>query len=65
MKYKRTYIIKATLLELEPLKVKIDNEEYIIIRKRKDLPEISEYNTEKDITIGDNTIEGYYNEKLK
>ena len=62
---KRTYIIKATLLELDPLKVKIDNKEYTIIRKRKDLPKISEYNVEKDITIKDNTIEGYYNEKLK
>lgn len=62
---KRTYTIKATLLELDPLKVKIDNKEYTIIRKRKDLPKISEYNVEKDITIKDNTIEGYYNEKLK
>ena len=61
---KRTYIIKATLLELEPIKVKIDNEEYTLIRKRKDLPKISEYNIDKDITIDDNIIEGYYNEKL-
>ncbi len=62
---KRTYTIKATLLELEPLNVKIAGEEYSVVRKRKDLPEISEYNTEKDIVIGENTIEGYYNEKLK
>ena len=62
---KRTYKIKATLLELEPLKVTIGNDEYTVIRRRKDLPAISEYNTEKDIVIGENTIEGYYNEKLK
>ena len=61
---KRTYVIKATLLELTPVTVKIDNEEYTVIRKRKDLPKISEYNVEKDITINDNIIEGYYNEKL-
>ena len=62
---KRTYVIKATLLELDPLEVKIDNIKYTIIRKRKDLPEISEYNTPKDITIDNNIVEGYYNEKLK
>lgn len=61
---KRTYVIKATLLELTPVTVKIDNEEYTVIRKRKNLPKISEYNVEKDITINDNIIEGYYNEKL-
>ncbi len=62
---KRTYKIKATLLELEPLNVKVNGEEYTIIRKRKELPKISEYNIEKDITINDTIIEGYYNEKLK
>ncbi len=61
---KKTYVIKATLEELTPIEVNIDNEKYTIIRKRKDLPEISEYNIEKDITIKDNIIEGYYNEKL-
>ena len=61
---KRTYVIKATLEELKPIEVTIDNELYIVIRKRKDLPKISEYNVEKDITISDNIIEGYYNEKL-
>ena len=61
---KRTYTIKATLLELEPLKVKIDGNEYTVIRNRKDLPTISEYNIIKDITINDNIIPGYYNEKL-
>ena len=62
---KRTYTIKATVEELEPLKVKVDNENYTIVRKRKDLPPISEYFTEKDIKIGEETIEGYYNDTLK
>ena len=62
---KRTYTIKATVEELKPLTVKVNNEEYNIVRKRKDLPKISEYFTEKDIKIGEETIEGYYNETLK
>ena len=61
---KKTYVIKATLEELKPIEVTIDSEKYTVIRKRKDLPKISEYNVEKDITIKDNIIEGYYNEKL-
>ena len=61
---KKTYVIKATVEELTPIEVTIDKEKYTVIRKRKDLPEISEYNIEKDITIQDNIIEGYYNEKL-
>ena len=61
---KRTYKLTVTVLELEPITVKIDKEEYTVIRKRKDLPKISEYNTEKEIMIGEDKIEGYYNEKL-
>ncbi len=61
---KRTYKLKATVLELEPLNVKVGNDTYSIVRKRKDLPEISEYNVIKDITIDNNIIEGYFNEKL-
>ena len=62
---KRTYKLTATVLEDEPIKVIINKNEYTIIKKRKDLPKISEYNIEKDITIDNNIIEGYYNEKLK
>ena len=61
---KRTYVIKATVEELSPINVKIDKNNYTVIRKRSELPKISEYNIEKDITINDNIIEGYYNEKL-
>ena len=50
--------------ELKPIKVTIDNQEYTVVRKRKELPEISEYFEEKNITINNETIEGYYNEKL-
>ena len=61
---KRTYKIIATVEELKPIKVTIDNQEYTVVRKRKELPEISEYFEEKNITINNETIEGYYNEKL-
>ena len=34
-------------------------------QKRKDLPVKSDYFIEKEITIGEEVIEGYYNETLK
>ncbi len=61
---KRTYVLKATVMELEPIEVKIENDKFTVVRKRKDLPEISEYFTEKNIKIGEETVEGYYNEEL-
>lgn len=62
---KRTYTLKVTVKEYEPINVKIDDEEYVVVRKRKGLPEISDYFVEKDITIGEEIVEGYYNETLK
>ena len=62
---KRTYKLNATVEELKPIKVNIDNKEYIVIRKRKELPKISDYYEEKDITIDNEKVEGYYNDKLK
>lgn len=62
---KRTYVLKVTVKEYEPIKVVIDKKEYTVVRKRNNLPVISEYFTEKDITIGENTVEGFYNESLK
>lgn len=61
---KRTYKLTATVVEVEPIKVTVDKEEYTIVRKRKDLPKISEYFSEKDIEINGEKIEGYYNENL-
>lgn len=62
---KRTYKLNATVEELKPIKVTVDNKEYTVIRKRKELPKISEYFEEKEVTIDNEKIEGYYNEKLK
>ena len=61
---KRTYKLNVTVEEAKPIKVKINNKEYTVVRKRKELPEISEYYEEKEITINGETIEGYYNKKL-
>ena len=62
---KRTYTLKATVEELKPITVTLNKEIYTIVRKRKDLSKISEYFTEKDIQIGEDIIEGYYNDTLK
>lgn len=61
---KRTYVLQVTVLEYEPINVKVGNTEYTLVRKRKDLPKVSDYFTEKDITISENNIEGYYYEAL-
>lgn len=61
---KRTYKLNVTVEEAKPITVKIDKVEYTVVRKRKDLPKISEYFEEKEVTINGETIEGYYNKKL-
>ena len=62
---KRTYKLNVTVLEYKPIKVMVDGDELTVVRKRKDLPVISEYFKEKEIIISDNKIEGYYNDTLK
>ena len=61
---KRTYTLKVDVLELEPLKVAINKEEWTIVRDRKDLPKISEYFLPVEIKIGENTVDGYHNDSL-
>ena len=61
---KRTYVLKVTVKEYAPINVVVNSNEYSVVRKRKALPTISEYFIPKDITIGEDTIEGYYNENL-
>ena len=61
---KRTYTIKVNRMELEPIEVTVDGYKYTVVRKKEDLPKISSYFTDKNITISDNLIPGYYNEKL-
>lgn len=61
---KRTYVLKVNVKEYAPINVSVLNDEYTVVRKRKDLGKISEYFIEKDITIGEDVVEGFYNEKL-
>ena len=61
---KRTYKLTVTKEEEKPITVKIDKQEYTVVRRRKDLPKISEYFEEKEVTINGEPIEGYYNQKL-
>ena len=61
---KRTYTLKVTVKEFEPINVKINNEEYTVVRHRKNLPKISDYFKEANITIDENVVEGYNNENL-
>ena len=35
-----------------------------MVRKNKDLPQISDYFEKKEVTIGDSVVDGYYNENL-
>lgn len=61
---KRTYVIKANVLELIPTIVSIDKDEYTLIKNKNELPEISEYYTETEITVGEEKVPGYTNELL-
>ena len=61
---KKTYVVKANVLELLPTVVSLDKEEYTLVKSKKDLPEISEYYTQKEIQIGEELIPGYYSQLL-
>lgn len=62
---KRTYTLNVIVKELKSINVKVDKEELTVVRKEKDLPEISEYFTKKEVTINDEIVPGYVNDKLK
>ena len=62
---KRTYVLKATVEELTPINVTVGADKYTVVRKAVDLPEISEYYEETTVKIGEETVAGYVNEKLK
>ena len=61
---KRTYKLVVNVKEYKPIKVDVLGEELTVVRKRKELPSISDYFTEKGIKIGDDMVDGYYNETL-
>lgn len=59
---KRTYKINVTVKDYNPIKVTVDNKEYTVIRREKDLPKVSDYYEVKKITIGEEQVDGYYSE---
>ena len=61
---KKTYKLKVTVLEFEPIKVNVMGEEYTVVRKRKSLPKVSEYFAESTVSIGEEVIDSYYYEAL-
>jgi len=61
---KKTYTLKVTVKDYDPINVTVNNEEYTVVRKRKDLPEISEYFEEVTVTIDSEEVDGYYNKTL-
>ena len=61
---KRTYKLVVNVKEYKPIKVEVLGEELSVVRKKKELPNISDYFTEKEIKIGEDVVDGYYNETL-
>lgn len=59
---KRTYKIKATVQEKEPIIVNIDNREYTVIRKREQLIGASAFYKESTVKINDEEIPAYFGE---
>ena len=59
---KRIYKLKAIVKEKDPIVVKIDNEEYTVIRKKEHLPEMSVYYTYSTVKINDEEIPCYFGE---
>lgn len=60
----KTYVVVVTVKEYDPIKVKVDGVEYTVIRKKDELKEVELFE-EKEVKIKDNTVAGYYNDKLK
>jgi len=61
---KRTYILNAIVKDYDPIKVTVSGKEMTVIRKKNDLPKVSEYFTDKKVTIGEDTVDGYFNESM-
>lgn len=62
---KKTYKLNITVKELTPIIVNIDNSEYTVVKKKEELPEISEYYELKEIEINNESVPAYYNDTLK
>lgn len=58
----KTYTINVTRKELSPILVKIDNEEFSIVRKKESLPMANNSFEETTITINEEEVPAYHNE---
>lgn len=61
----KVYKLKITVLELDPIKVTIDNKEYLLVRKTGLIDPPSESYEETKVTIDDNEIPAYYSKTTK
>lgn len=60
----KTYTIKATVKEYNPIKVKIGKEEYTVVRNKKNLTPPNNYE-ETSLTINDEEVPAYQNKITK
>ena len=60
----RTYVINVKVKELDPINVKVDNEEYTVIRK-EDVLEVPKSYEKTTVTIDGEEVLAYYNKNTK
>lgn len=60
----KTYVINATVKELDPIAVKVNDKDYTIVRKEGTLEPIEGY-TKTTVKIGEEDVLAYYNETTK
>lgn len=60
----KTYVINATVKELDPIIVTVNNEQYNVVRKQKEITAPNSTFTEKQIKINDLEVPAFENEKL-
>lgn len=60
----KTYVIKATVKEYNPIKVKVDKEEYTVVRNKKNLTPPNNYE-ETSLTINNEEVPAYQNKITK
>lgn len=60
----KTYVINAKVKELDPILVTVNNEQYNVVRKSKEITSPNSTFTEKEIKINDLEVPAFENEKL-
>ena len=59
----KKYVIKLTVEEKNPIKVKINGKDYIVVKRESNLPDVDLFE-KSDVEIGKDKVPGYYNDKL-